>query len=275
MERVEPLLSSDTPETDWPQGAVPYRYWAVRTNGIESVEGGLIEEMTLSLFVNGQDLATLMCSPLDQEALALGFLFNEGVIAGLDDVRLVRPNATRATVDVFLNRSEFAPPRRFVLTSGCGGGISFRDMAEQFPPLASTFETTPDALLARMRDLQSAAQLYQSVRGVHTAVLVTPERLLLSAEDIGRHNTIDKLAGKALQQGIVTRDTLLLTSGRISSEMVTKARHMQVPIVASRTAPTSITVQLAAAWNICVVGYVRQGQMRVYTHPERLGLPPL
>jgi FdhD protein len=124
----------------------------------------------------------------------------------------------------------------------------------------------------RMRDLNASAQLYRQVRGVHTAILGDAERLLLSAEDIGRHNTIDRLAGQALREGITTRDLVLVSSGRISSEMLTKARLMQIPIVASRTAPTSIAIQLAQAWQICVVGYVRQGGMRVYTHPWRLGL---
>ncbi|MFN8373580.1 MAG: formate dehydrogenase accessory sulfurtransferase FdhD [Anaerolineae bacterium] len=96
----------------------------------------------------------------------------------------------------------------------------------------------------------------------------------MSAEDVGRHNAVDKVAGKALAQGLDTRDCLLLTSGRISSEMLGKARRMAIPIVASRTSPTSITLQLAQAWNICVVGYVRQGGMRIYTHPQRLGIIP-
>jgi FdhD protein len=98
------------------------------------------------------------------------------------------------------------------------------------------------------------------------------ERLLISAEDVGRHNTIDKIAGHALQRGIDTRNCILISSGRISSEMLSKARRMGIPLVASRTAPTSIAVRLAQAWNICVVGYVRQSKMQVYTHPQRLGL---
>jgi FdhD protein len=162
-----------------------------------------------------------------------------------------------------------------ILTSGCGGGLTWRDLAENLPPLESDLRVTPEIILDRMRDLNEAAQLYQQVRGVHTSILGTAERLLISAEDIGRHNTIDKLAGKALLAGIDTRHTIMVTSGRISSEMLSKARQMGVPIVASRTAPTHITVTLAQAWDICVAGYVRQNGMRVYTHPQRLGLPAL
>jgi FdhD protein len=99
--------------------------------------------------------------------------------------------------------------------------------------------------------------------------------MLVSAEDVGRHNAVDKIAGKALSAGIETRDRIMLTSGRVSSEMLSKARRMEIPVVASRTAPTSIAVQLAQTWNICVVGYVRRGSLRVYTHPQRLGLREL
>jgi FdhD protein len=257
------------------QGAVPYTYWSVKSDHIEAVEGGLIEEGLLSIYVNGQELATIMRSPVDQEALALGFLYNEGVIDSLDEVGLIRPNAIGATIDVFLRTSAFNLPRRMILTSGCGGGITFQTLAETYQALDSDLTITPQTLLDRMRDLNDSARLYQQVRGVHTSILGDENHLLLSAEDIGRHNTIDKLAGKALLAGINMRDLILITSGRISSEMLGKARQMGVPIIASRTAPTSITVQLAQAWNICVVGYVRQNGMRVYTHPRRLGLPDL
>ena len=152
-----------------------------------------------------------------------------------------------------------------ILTTGCGGGVTGQMLSESYPALESDFVTTPATVSKLMRQLQGAARLYNAVRGVHTAVLGDETGLLVSAEDVGRHNAVDKVAGQALLDGIDTRDRILLTSGRISSEMLGKARRMGVPIVASRTAPTSITVELAVAWNICVIGYVRQGGMRVYT----------
>ena len=116
---------------------------------------------------------------------------------------------------------------------------------------------------------------YQAARGVHTAMLADPcaptdECLLLQVEDIGRHNCLDKLQGAALLAGIATKDRVLLSSGRISSEMINKARRLETPIVCSRTSPTGLSVALAEAWNITIVAYIRQDRMRVYTHPERV-----
>jgi FdhD protein len=256
-------------------GAVPHAYWLIEGNRSQVVNASIIEESRVSIYVNGQELATIMCSPMHQEALALGFLFNEGIIQSVDEIGLIQANLPRTTVDVFLKRTEFNPPRRLIITSGCGGGVTLVQLTESYPALASEYDTTPDVLLRNMKELRGVSHLYNQTRGIHTSALANEEGILISAEDVGRHNTIDKIAGKALQAAIDMSDCMLLTSGRISSEMLNKARRMEIPLVVSRTAPTSITVQLAQAWDICVVGYVRQNRMRVYTHPQRLGLGKL
>lgn len=264
-----------SPQTDpdMPPGALPHTYQVVEGDTVDIVAGGVIHEALLTIFVNLQELATLMSSPVQQEALALGFLYNELIIETRDDVRLVRANTRSTAIDVLLSRSTFEPPRRQVITSGCSGGVSFQDLLATRPPLTSDFTTTPETLQNLRQHFKSASRLYNTVRGVHTSILGTADDMLLSAEDVGRHNTIDKIAGLALQQGIDTRDKILLSSGRISSEMLNKARRMGVPVVASHTSPTSLSLRMAEAWQICVVGYLRRGSMRVYTHPERLGLP--
>ena len=244
----------------------------IEGDAVRQVDGGVIDEGLLSIYVNGESLATMMCSPLQLEALTVGFLYNEGVIDSIDEIGLLQLNRTQSVADVILTRDEVKLPRRMILTTGCGGGVTGQVLSESYPALESDFVTTPPVITRLMRQLSGAAQLYNAVRGVHTAVLGDQAGLLVSAEDVGRHNAVDKVAGQALLEAIDTRDRILLTSGRISSEMLGKARRMRIPIVASRTAPTSITVELADAWNICVIGYVRQGGMRVYTHGWRLGL---
>ena len=253
-------------------GALPIAYQLVEGEAVRQVEGGVIDESLLSIYINGESLATMMCSPLQLEALTVGFLYNEGLIDSAAEIGLLQLNQTQSVADVILTRDEVQLPRRMILTTGCGGGVTGQVLSASYPALESKFATSPAVISKLMRQLQGAARLYKAVRGVHTAVLGDESGLLVSAEDVGRHNAVDKVAGQALLDGIATRDRILLTSGRISSEMLGKARRMGVPVVASRTAPTSITLELARAWNICVIGYVRQGGMRVYTHGWRLGL---
>ncbi len=118
----------------------------------------------------------------------------------------------------------------------------------------------------------AAASLYKEARGVHTSALSDGERLLATAEDVGRHNTIDKLWGYCLQHDIDPAGQLLLATGRISSEMLNKAAKMGVPVVASRTSPTSLSVRLAEEWNILLIGYVRGRSFNVYASEWRLTL---
>jgi FdhD protein len=204
----------------------------------------------------------MMCSPVDEKALALGFLYNEAVIASMEDVQSIEVDDE--CVNVSLHRRNIHLKRQMILTSGCGAGVTFHQANIQRHKVETNFTTTPDIVFARMHDLKSAGQLYNEVRGVHTALLGTDDAMLYSAEDVGRHNTVDKIAGKVIRDGFDPRNSLLVTSGRISSEMIAKAHRMNIPIVVSRTAPTSTAVELAQAWEICLVGYVRQGSMRIY-----------
>ena len=122
-----------------------------------------------------------------------------------------------------------------------------------------------------MGDVQDAAVLYRTARGIHTSGLSDGAQVLMVAQDVGRHNTIDRLWGQCLRRGQPTEDLILLSTGRISSEMLNKAAKMRIPFVASRTSPTALSIELARAWNITLVGYLRTGSLRVYTAAERLG----
>jgi FdhD protein len=239
-------------------------------HGWSTIEGEVIEEGFVSIFVNGEELATVMCSPREQDRFAIGFLCNEGIINSLDDVRAVHVCPSGACVDVWLTRSDFVRPNRLILTSGCGGGVTFDDLTKTVEPLQSSITIGPQKLAALLIEMQQRAALYARSRGVHTAALSDGEKIIVLAEDVGRHNTIDKIRGACLIEKIDPRNKILLCTGRISSEMINKAARMSCPIVASRTSPTSMSVQLAREWNITLAGYVRRDQMKVYAHPERL-----
>jgi FdhD protein len=235
------------------------------------IEDAVIKEQLICIFVNGKELATFMCSPENPQELALGFLRSEGFIESLEDVDLITTSRHQTCVDVWLKGNKpFKAPKRRIITSGCGGGVTFDDLSRKVTPLNSEVVFQPDQIFSMMRQLHQAATLYKQVRGVHTSALSDGQQLLVVAEDVGRHNTIDRLWGQAMQQEIETKNRLIITTGRVSSEMLNKAAKMGVPVVASRTSPTSLSVELAQAWNITLLGYVRPPRMRVYTAWHRI-----
>jgi len=238
-------------------------YLRVRGAHTDEIAGEVVREQPLTIYVNGEKFLTLLCSPLDLDDLVVGYLWMEKVIGGLDEVRHVEVSPVDGRADVTLAREVTLPTER-ILTSGCGGGITFRIDHRLFPRLTSRLRVRPDALSLRMRDLFAAAVHYKASRGIHGAALTDGEQLLLVAEDVGRHNAVDKIKGAALRRGIPTEDRILLSTGRISSEMLLKAARMGVPLVASRTSPTEMAVALAEQLNITVCGYVRTDSLNLY-----------
>ena len=249
-------------------GIRPVRYITVDSGTDRPIDGQVVEEVQACISVNGSELATFMCSPNDLRQLAFGFLYNEGIIESLDDVHHSRLSENHC-VDIWLEH-EFTPPERLIVTAGCGGGVTFDDLSQVHAPLVSDLVVEVGELVALMKGMHRGATLYQVARGIHTAVLAERDRILLQVEDIGRHNCLDKLRGCALENGVSTAGRILLSSGRISSEMINKARRFETPIVCSRTSPTSLSVALAESWGITIVAYLRQDRMRVYSHPERI-----
>ena len=245
----------------------------LRVNGTRATptERPVIAEVALTVFVDGRELVTLMCTPWKLNCLILGFLYLEGVIDGADDVAAMRVCVADRVAEVALSRPIEMPKRR-VLTSGCTGGTSFRDYLDEVQRQRVPSERTVgvEQLYRLMRELHQESHLYHESRGVHTAALSDGEALLVVAEDVGRHNCLDKIAGECLLREQPTADHILLSSGRISSEMLLKAAAMGVPVVVSRTSPTAMSILLAEHLNIMVVGYVRPDSLNVYTHPWRL-----
>ncbi len=265
------MMRPDDSETQMksdPGGVKPVRFISLGAGPAQEVESEIVDEALSCISVNGMELTTFMCSPHDLDRLALGFLYNEGIIQGLDQVESLHVSSSNC-VDIWLNY-DFEPPERLIVTAGCGGGITFEDFSERYEPLDLELQVTADRLAVLMRETHLGAELYHRSRGIHTAALANGDGILLQVEDIGRHNCLDKLMGASLLDGISTRGQILLSSGRISSEMINKARRLETPIVCSRTSPTSLSIALAETWRITVVAYLRQKRMRVYTHPERI-----
>ncbi|HLC41393.1 MAG TPA: formate dehydrogenase accessory sulfurtransferase FdhD [Methylomirabilota bacterium] len=231
---------------------------------LEEVKGEVVREQPLVIYVNGQKFVTLLCSPFKLDCLVVGYLWLEKVIASLDDIAQIQVSDVDGRADVTLTREVELPSER-ILTSGCGGGITFRIDPRLFPKIQSSLRVRAEQLFQLMKELFVEAVNYQASRGIHGAALSDGDRLLIVAEDVGRHNAVDKVKGEALLKGIPTFDRILLSTGRISSEMLLKAARMEVPLVASRTSPTEMAVSLAEQLGITVVGYVRPGSLNLYS----------
>lgn len=267
------MLLEITEETLTP--VVPRRYVRFVGDRAETVDADVIGEIRFTIFVEDRELVTLMCSPWQLRPLVLGFLYLEGLIESVDDLEMLRVCLEDRLAEVRLVSGFPDVPPRKILTSGCTGGVSFGkylDDIEQFRVADSTTRVAPSQMYQLLRTLYDHAQLYRKSGGVHTSIFVEPGAAepRYVAEDIGRHNTLDKLQGLALLDGVSTNGGVILASGRISSEMLFKAAIMGVPIVGSRTSPTQLALAVAERLNITVCGYLRQGSMNVYTHPERI-----
>jgi FdhD protein len=225
-------------------------------------------EMALTISVNRQELVTILCTPTKLNCLVLGFLYAEGIISGIGDVANMQVCEEESLADVTLSDAEYELPTKRTLTPGCGGGATFKIQGQK---VDSDLVATPEEVLSLMKQLQEQMVLYRLSGGVHASALADTKNLLVVAEDIGRHNTLDKIQGECLLRGLRTRDRLLLSTGRISSEMLLKAAKMKVPVVVSRHSTTGAAVPLALDLGITLVGHARGSRLSVYSHPQRLG----
>jgi FdhD protein len=225
------------------------------------------KEFNLTVFVNSFELVSIMCTPTKLNCLALGYLYSEGIIKDMKDVISMRVCEDDALADIKIGNTDFKPPEKKVLTSGCGRGVRFRF---DTPDLYSTMVISPQKVLDLMRQLLENATTYKCSGGIHTSAICDSDNILAMAEDIGRHNTLDKLVGECLLRKITTRDKVLLTSGRVSSEMLRKAARMQAPVVASLTSPTEQAILLAREAGITLIGYARGNHLTIYSNPERM-----
>lgn len=234
----------------------------------------LIREYPLKLVVNGTELATLVASPHRLDYLVVGFLRLQGFIRSLEDLHMLGICQEQGVAQVRI-RGDVPGRLRPTLTTGCGSGISF-DLGEDLHGRTMDRPETrfyPEAIFDLFHALYAQAELFKRHGGVHSAAIGDGHHLLLVAEDLGRHNTLDRLAGEALYKGLDLHGTMLATSGRISSEMVVKASRLGIALLASRTATTNLAVELATHIGICLTGYVRHEGLEIYTHPHYLTLP--
>lgn len=240
---------------------------------------------------SAEPLAIIMRTPGADDELAVGFLYSEGLIASASDLSgmatgqdsdgLPSPNALDITPapgsDLLARAREGGVSRAFAVNASCGvcGRNSIAAVCAAFPPLAPDDEeplTTASALAALPDRLRAGQRVFASTGGLHAAGLFTADgELLALREDVGRHNAVDKLIGRALLDGMLPLDRhILLVSGRLSFEILQKVVAAGIPLVAAVSAPSSLAVDLARASGVTLVAFLRGASMNIYTHPARI-----
>jgi len=243
----------------------------------EEIEDVVVAEAPLTIALNEEKVVTLLCTPQDQEYLAVGFLFSEGLIQNKKEIQRFDFDRKKNKINV-ITKSKRSIPSDFsqtkILTSGCAKGVTFSNMENIDPAkdLLIDLQTTltSSEIQKLMHEFEKRSVLFRQTGGVHAAALADKEKILIYFEDIGRHNAVDKVFGKCLLEGISCEDKLLLLSGRISSDILAKASKSKVTIIVSRSAPTSLAVKNALKLGITLVGFARGSKMNIYSFPLRI-----
>ncbi len=231
-------------------------------------------ERPITIHLNDIEVATTQATPRDLEELAVGFLISEGLLMHRDELLGIDTDAKRGLV--WVHTSEEVPDdlatRTRYMTSGCGKGVTFASLGHTrgLDPVVSTLTVTADEVYALVGEMARAAEAYRDTGGTHACGLARLGVLEYVREDVGRHNALDKLLGRAWLDRISTEDAILISTGRISYEMAVKAAKARVPVVVSRSAVTDLAAEVANSLNITLAGYARGGRLAVYTHPERV-----
>ncbi|MEU2989519.1 formate dehydrogenase accessory sulfurtransferase FdhD [Streptomyces griseoincarnatus] len=263
----------------------------IRDGAVSTRPDTLVAEEPLEIRLNGKPLAITMRTPGDDFALAAGFLVSEGVLASAPDLRNIVYCAgatadgsnTYNVVDVTTAPGVTVPDitleRNVYTTSSCGlCGKASLDAVRTTTrhPIADTppLRVTPELLSELPDRLRSAQRVFDRTGGLHAAALFDEHGELLDVrEDVGRHNAVDKLVGRALQSGDVPLSrTVLMVSGRASFELAQKAVMTGIPVLAAVSAPSSLAVDLAAETGMTLVGFLRGSSMNVYAGEERIAL---
>jgi len=238
----------------------------VTEHGTSETETVVVEESTLTIVFNGQELVTLLCSPRDPEYLAAGFVQSQGLVKSKDDIKnmaIEKPGVVRIETK---KRVEVSPESVLTSSGGRGKGLRMPQKVNE----GSQMRLSAARVFSIMNDFEQRSETFKVTGGVHSAAICDATGITVFNEDIGRHNAIDKVFGQCLLQDTAIDDSLVLTSGRVSSEILLKVATRGVPVIVSRNAPTDVAVKLANDLGMTVVGFVRGKDLTVYTNEWRI-----
>jgi FdhD protein len=243
---------------------------------IREEEEWIAVEINLKISIDGKELVRFACSPIDCEDLAIGFLFTEGIISGLEEIDHIIKNQSEHRIEFILSEKNKSIVKGWTesrtMSSGCGQGVisNLEYRRKNLKPVDFKVNTNVKTLPGLFKHLVNNSEWYDKTGCIHSVSLFFDNGNVIIREDIGRHNAVDKVIGCALQCKYQFHNSLLYSSGRISSDMMLKAARAQIPVVVSKTAPTSLAVDIAEESGITLIGFARGRRLNIYTHPEQV-----
>jgi FdhD protein len=238
------------------------------------VEASIVVERPLTLYLNGQEIVTMMTIGDHPAWLAVGYLLNQNMLRADDELAGVDHDEETGTVVVRTRaRTNFEEKlRKKTLTSGCAQGTAFGDLMERFDSVALPADAVlrTSWLYRLLRKINTAPSLYLEAGAIHGFALCQQDRVLAYMEDVGRHNAIDKIAGFMFANRLGGADKIFYTTGRLTSEMVIKCVQMGIPILVSRSGFTAWGVELARQAGLTLIGRAKGARFLVLSGPDRV-----
>ncbi len=233
------------------------------------ISESIIREEPVEIFLNNRKVATIACTGIHLEELAAGFLRSAGAIRAQADIEKITTSVEKSRVDVITKNgviSKPGSPEIFVMSSGA----RVRGTGKPKDSITSDISIPAKRVVDFMEVLLSSSKLHRITHGTHCSALADTEGIIVSRDDIGRHNTVDMLGGYALLGDIDCSDKIIVKTGRVSSEIAEKVWTMGVPIIISHSVPTSEAVSLLRDAGITLIGHVRGGSFKIYSNERRV-----
>jgi FdhD protein len=251
-----------------------FKYKSTVNEKGEKVDIPIIEEKPLTLFLNNQEIVTMMTIGDYPEYLSIGYLYNQGMVREYGDIKKIEYHRDLKTIVVrTYDKTNFEKKlKKKVNTSGCAQGTVFGDLFEEIESvkLNKKNKITNNQLLNLSKKINLEPSLYLKVGAIHGCVLCQEDRPLYYFEDVGRHNAVDKIAGLILEKKLNTENMSFYTSGRLTSEMVIKCIKMKIPILLSRSGFTSWAVEIARKKGLTMIGRLRGKRFSILSGSHRI-----
>ena len=238
----------------------------ITEQGTAITEDMVATEYNIDIFLNDNKITTLPCSPLNIDYLAVGHLVYRGLIHSKEDIRGIVCNEKKGFVKIETRANAGEPPKH----TSTPGDSNISSSSVKKSEIQSSINISPSKIFSMMEEFNQRSRYFQSTGCFHSAALYNTAGILIFAEDISRHNTIDKIFGECLLKSMLTDNHLIFTSSRVFSNILMKVARRNIPILVSKSAPTTLAVKLAKDLGVTLIGFTRGNSMNVYAGESRI-----